>query len=92
MNVSASFCDGEIFLEMKEGHKVSCVNKLIFAKLLGGWYLYEILKTSSTVKAAKSMVKSWYFTAYATDSSNCLLKWRRSVRCLDENNYVVNSC
>ena len=45
-------------LEMKEGYKVSCVKILMFAELLGGWYLYEIKHTSSTVKTIKNEVKS----------------------------------
>ena len=32
----------QLFLEMKEGYKVSCIKILIFAKLLGGWYLFEV--------------------------------------------------
>ena len=37
-------CYGEhqIFFEMKEGYKASCVKILSFGILLGGWYLFEI--------------------------------------------------
>ena len=50
MDVSKNFCDGESQLnfEMKEKYKVVCVWYVV--KLLGGWYLFEILYISSTVK------------------------------------------
>ena len=41
-------CYGEhqIFFEMKEGYKASCVKILSFGILLGGWYLFEMYHSS----------------------------------------------
>ena len=47
MDVSKNVCDGErqFFFEMKEKYKVSCAELLYFAKLLGSWFLFEMLHT-----------------------------------------------
>ena len=50
-----------LFFDIKGGYKVYCVKILIFVKLIGGWYLFEILHTSSTVKTSKNDVKSELF-------------------------------
>ena len=62
MDVSKNVCDGErqLYFEMKEGYKVSCV-KWYFAELLGVWFLFEILHTSSTVETSENVVKSGCF-------------------------------
>ena len=43
-NVSKSVCNGErkFFFEMKEEYKNLVEKYWYFAKLLGGWYLFEI--------------------------------------------------
>ena len=63
MDVSKNVCDGErqLYFEMKEGYKASCVKYWYFAELLGGWFLFEILHTSSTVKTSENVVKRWCF-------------------------------
>ena len=46
------------------GDKASCAKNNYFANLLGGQYLFEIWKSSLTVKTSKNVVKSgcsWKF-------------------------------
>ena len=52
--------EGQYLLKIKDIYIVSCVELVILGKLLGGWYLFEILHTSPTVKISKN-VKSGCF-------------------------------
>ena len=64
MNVSKNIYDGDsqLFIEVQEGCKVSCLKKYWhFVNLLGGQYLFEILHTSPTVKASQNVLRSGCF-------------------------------
>ena len=63
MDVLKKVWDGDcqLYFEMKEGYKVSCVKNWCLTKLLKGWFLFEILHTSSYVKTSKNVVKSALF-------------------------------
>ena len=52
---------GVIFFEVKGRYKDSFVKLLLFADLLGGCYLFEILHTSSAMKISKNVVKTECF-------------------------------
>ena len=54
------------YFEMKEKCKVSCVNIICLADLLGSQYLFEILQRSLIVKNSENGVKS-----------RCSEKWSR---------------
>ena len=55
MDVSKSFFNGErnFYFEIEEGCKLLCVKLFFLADLLGNLHLFEILKTSLTVKCVK---------------------------------------
>ena len=56
--------DGErqLFIEVQEGYKVFCVKRYEhFVHLLGGQYLFEILRTSPTVLFFSKMEKACNF-------------------------------
>ena len=61
MDVSKRFCDGE--RKLFNSMKVSSVlgNNIFSAYLLGSWHLFEILKTSLTVKSSENVLKSGCF-------------------------------
>ena len=55
--------EGQYFFKtrkIKDVYKVPCAKILILGKLLGGWYLFEILHSLFTVKISKN-VKSECF-------------------------------
>ena len=52
---------GVIFFEVKGRYKDSFVKLLLFADLLGGCYLFEILHTWSAMKISKNVVKTECF-------------------------------
>ena len=53
------------FFEMKEEYKVS---HYCFAKLFGGYYLFEILHISPTAKIAKMLYKWMFIKTSAMES------------------------
>ena len=62
MDVSKNHRDtGSHFFEVKGRYKDSFVKLLLFADLLGGCYLFEILHTSSAMKISKNVVKTECF-------------------------------
>ena len=82
VDVSKNLYDGEcqLLIQAKERYKVSYVKKIYFAKLSGGQHLFEILHTSSIVRASKNVVKKYMFLKISVvEGAIVFVNWRQGV-------------